>query len=84
MIDGPHPPESTPTSYHTSRGRNTDKCICNHTLHLLDAQGKRHGSWADQYIGGRWRVVCRCCGRFYGFHPAGYERVPQDLEISTP
>ena len=61
----------------------TDECVCDHTLHLLDGLGKRHGSWADQCIGGRWRVVCRCCGRFYGFHPARYEPKSTDLQ-TTP
>jgi hypothetical protein len=41
--------------------------VCDHTLHLADKAGQRQGTWIDEPVGNRVRVICRVCGRFYGY-----------------
>jgi hypothetical protein len=43
------------------------KQACNHTLHLTDKAGKPQGTWIEERIEKRVRVICRVCGRFYGY-----------------
>ncbi|MEQ8850053.1 hypothetical protein [Botrimarina sp.] len=42
---------------------------CDHTHHALDGDGRPTGSWTIDPAGGKPRVVCRVCGKFYGFLP---------------
>ena len=46
---------------------------CDHTLHTVNADGQRPGSWIDEQVGTRWRVICPYCGRFYGHHTPDYQ-----------
>lgn len=43
------------------------KSKCDHTIHLVDEQGRRIGSWTEQEFRGVVRIVCRHCGKFYGY-----------------
>ena len=74
--------DSSPTSSSCWSSRNADECVCDHTVHIDDEQGNRRGSWVDQYVSNRWRVVCRGCGRFYGYRVAGEYEAP-DNHTST-
>jgi hypothetical protein len=45
---------------------------CDHTLSHVDRQGKLQGSWTEELVVDsklcrRLRIVCRSCGRFYGY-----------------
>ncbi len=40
---------------------------CDHTLHHANPDGKLLGSWHIVQAGKRRKVVCKVCGRFYGY-----------------
>ena len=56
---------------------------CDHTLHLTDQHGNPCGSWVDEQVGSRVRVVCRVCGRFYGYRPSKRDRRAADRDRKT-
>jgi hypothetical protein len=41
--------------------------VCDHTLHAIDDQGQATGSWTVERSGKAERVICRVCGKFYGY-----------------
>lgn len=45
--------------------------LCRHTLHLVDQNGARCGSWIGENTPEGIRYSCRNCGKFYGYAPAG-------------
>jgi hypothetical protein len=47
---------------------------CFHTLHLIDEHGTPCGSWIDEPDGNHIRVVCRVCGKFYGYRGTAYRK----------
>ena len=40
---------------------------CDHTIQVVDERGEWIGSWVEVERGGRVKVVCECCGKFYGY-----------------
>ncbi len=50
-----------------SAGEPHSQSSCEHTLHLTNVAGQPIGSWVDEKVGDLIRVVCRGCGRFYGY-----------------
>ena len=42
---------------------------CNHTIHHVDQDGRLQGSWTEERIGRRVRIVCSVCSRFFGYLP---------------
>jgi hypothetical protein len=65
---------------------------CNHTPQLHCDKGHRQGSWIDQEVydpqfGIRVRVICRVCGKFYGYlvrSPAERDYVRSRQPPQTP
>lgn len=51
------------------------KSKCDHTAHLVSESGQPIGSWEVQEFRGQKRIVCRHCGKFYGY--ATEEKRPQ-------
>ena len=49
-----------------TRGKTT-RLTCDHTTHLYNDRGEPMGSWVEQEVGNRVRVICGSCGRFYGW-----------------
>lgn len=45
---------------------------CNHTMHLTGSNGKPIGSWTEEISSGQVCVLCRYCGKFYGYKPEEY------------
>jgi len=41
---------------------------CDHQKYLYH-DGKLLGSWVEENVSGRVRIVCRHCGKFYGYKP---------------
>ena len=43
---------------------------CHHVKNLVDEHGNLEpGSYVAEPVHGRFRVICRYCGRFYGYFP---------------
>jgi hypothetical protein len=51
---------------------------CDHTPYLTDQYGRPCGSWVDEQVGNRVRVVCGVCGKFYGYRRTNHDRYPAD------
>ena len=43
--------------------------ICDHTLHLSDANGTPTGSWSAAGTKDGIHYSCACCGKLYGYQP---------------
>lgn len=42
---------------------------CDHTLHLVDSDGRQTGSWIGETTTHGTRFSCSGCGKFYGYLP---------------
>ncbi len=40
---------------------------CEHNIEAIDREGRTTGSWTIEQSGKAQRVVCRVCGKFYGY-----------------
>ena len=74
MLHNPCRKESTDES--TSKNPNVipdpthiTPLVCDHTLHLSDANGTPTGSWSANSTRDGIYYSCACCGKLYGYQP---------------
>ena len=50
---------------------------CDHQKDLYGCLGQLLGSWVEEKACDRVRIICRHCGKFYGYKPTRKEKACQ-------
>lgn len=74
MLHNPGRKECTDESTSKNQSEKSDTThgsppVCDHTLHLSDANGKPTGSWSAISTKDGIHYSCACCGKLYGYQP---------------